>query len=72
MIEMMIEKKRAGYLAKEACDHAWEDRGGLGWIRGGEIITLIIDGVEVGDFDVFIESTQAFSVREVKKERDND
>ena len=56
-------------LAEEACEHAWGNRRGWEWLRDGAIVTLVIDGVEAGDFDITVESIPVFTAIEIKQER---
>ena len=67
-----IPKRLKELLVKQACEHAWGHRFRRGWLRNGEIVTLVIDGVEAGDFDITVEAEPVFTVIEIKKERDGE
>jgi len=50
------------YMAMKACEHAWHHVDGWEWIRTSAVITLVIDGKEVGDYWIELDSTPVFRV----------
>lgn len=50
-------------IIEDACNYAWNHNDGWEWLRDGEIITLVSDGVEMGDFVVEVEFDPSFIVR---------
>jgi hypothetical protein len=43
------------FVAQDACRFAWKFFGGWVWLKTGAIITLCVDGKELGDFKIKVE-----------------
>lgn len=54
-------------LVNDACVYAWSCNDGWEWLRDNEIITLIVDDAEQGDFPVEVEFKPSFIVRQALK-----
>ena len=52
-------------LVEKACNHAWKIHEG-NWVpRGDDIITLVVDGEEKGDFAIDMDFDPNFYIREI-------
>jgi len=51
-------------LAAVAAEYAFHEEDGCEWIKTGVVFTIVVDGKEVGDFDITVESEPVFSAAE--------
>jgi len=58
-----IDEDEKRELIRDACEYAWDHNDGWEWLSDGTIITLVINGVEQGDFPIEVESEPVFIVR---------
>jgi len=59
-----IDEDEQRDLIHDACEYAWNHNDGWEWLRDGEVITLVCDGVDCGDFPVEVDYDPSFIVRE--------